>query len=198
MSTNPNIELTPNGFAAFVPFEVARAREALVAARVVALVRLFARVRALVPIAACSQMSASFLEAATHRTADARGSTILKAAEVQTITDALSTLAVTDEESIRCAAQAMDRETLRRCRGNLAKLKDVLDDICESATPELCRFPPGRPDIELYSQMLETTSNRIDHFEFGAHVYINGQKLRPEGSRYEGFRVVQFEEAAND
>jgi hypothetical protein len=86
-------------------------------------------------------MSASFLEAATHRTADARGSTILKAAEVQTITDALSTLAVTDEESIRCAAQAMDRETLRRCRGNLAKLKDVLDDICESATPELCRFP---------------------------------------------------------
>ena len=138
-------------------------------------------------------MSASFLEAATHRTADARGSTILKAAEVQTITDALSTLAVTDEESIRCAAQAMDRETLRRCRGNLAKLKDVLDDICESATPELCRFPPGRPDIELYSQMLETTSNRIDHFEFGAHVYINGQKLRPEASRYEGFRVVQFD-----
>ena len=150
-------------------------------------------------------MSVSYLEAATHRTADARVSAMIEqppgqaaaefrqAAEVQAITDALSRLAVTDEESIRCAGQAMDRETLRRCRGNLAMLKDVLDDICESATPELCRFPPDRPDIELYSQMLETTSNRIDHFEFGAHVYINGQKLRPEGSRYEGFRVVQFD-----
>ena len=42
---------------------------------------------------------------------------------------------------------------------------------------EQLRFPPGRPDLELYSQMLETQADlRVHMFQFGAHVYLNGEQ----------------------
>jgi hypothetical protein len=60
-------------------------------------------------------------------------------------------------------------------------------------------FPPSRPSIELYSQMLGGSREQREaplKFQMGAHVYIDGAKRDPPdrlGQQHEGFRVIQFD-----